>query len=460
MTTREYINIILLEATLDALTGMGSPAEPSSAVVVVVPVDMRILPDSATRVHLTELYYKSHYLTLPMVQREVLRVCEENIHIPHCLFLCNAVYFGGSLFLNSATSSVESAGEEYFLRGQDLFEQGYLGSHICTIQGLLLFASGNGSFARRSRLANRAITMALTLSLHVKQDESTNSITRAYLQRVFWCCFVYDSTFSSIGGEPTLVGDEDITADMFEAGDLGTEGECCSDQYFLHNVRGWKICREIRNHYARVVQGSQSSEQFLVGRLEQLDASLVEWQQQMPDALDIHLIRGSLTSPLKAMAAGAQLFCYALIIFLHYPYLPDLDDAGSMRTPNSQGYCTQASLEITRITGIVLEEAPWIFKLDIAARYAVNLAVRIHHRNSYATYDPTFAREGRRDLRQSIGYVGELSSGYGASTWDDNGQEELPRNNPMTFGFLPSGLEDVVMSVSSMSTPGDGSYEY
>ncbi|KAG0377513.1 hypothetical protein BGX24_005956 [Mortierella sp. AD032] len=373
---------------------MGSPGELSSAVVVVVPVDMRILPDSATRAHLTELYYKNHYLTLPMVQREVLGVCEENIHIPHCLFLCNAVYFGGSLFLNSATSSVENAREEYFLRGQgklhhiqmihqlkfvfltvnqqNLFEQGYLGSHICTIQGLLLFASGNGSFARRSRLANRAITMALTLGLHVKQDESTNSIMRAYLQRMFWCCFVYDSTFSAIRGEPTLINDEDITADMFEAGDLGTEGEYCYDQYFLHNVRGWKICREIRSHYARVVQGSQNSNQFLVGQLEQLDASLVEWQQQMPDALDIHPIRGSLTSPLKAMAAGAQLFFYALIIFLHYPYLPGLDDAASMRTPNSQGYCTQASLEITKITGIVLEEAPWIFKLDIAARYAVN----------------------------------------------------------------------------------------
>ncbi|KAG0269584.1 hypothetical protein BGZ95_002024 [Linnemannia exigua] len=102
---------------------MGSPVELSGAGAVDVPVDMRILPDSATRAHLTDLYYKNHYLTLPMVQREVLRVCEENIHIPHCLFLCNAVYFAGSLFLNNATSSAESAGEEYFLHGQGKLHQ-------------------------------------------------------------------------------------------------------------------------------------------------------------------------------------------------------------------------------------------------------------------------------------------------------------------------------------------------
>ncbi|KAK3840881.1 MAG: hypothetical protein J3R72DRAFT_511106, partial [Linnemannia gamsii] len=103
MTTREDVNIILLEATLDALTGMGSPGELSSAVVVVVPVDIRILPDSATRSHFIELYFKNHYLTLPMVQREVLRVCEENIHIPHCLFLCNDVYKAGLVYLGLTT---------------------------------------------------------------------------------------------------------------------------------------------------------------------------------------------------------------------------------------------------------------------------------------------------------------------------------------------------------------------
>ncbi|KAG0269585.1 hypothetical protein BGZ95_002025 [Linnemannia exigua] len=294
--------------------------------------------------------------------------------------------------------------------------------------------------------------MALSLGLHVKQDESTNSIMRAYLARVFWCCFVYDSTFSAIGGEPTLVNDEDITVDMFEAGDLGLEGECCSDQYILHYVRGWKIFREIRS-YAYAIQGSQHSEQFLVGRLEQLDISLVEWQQQLPDALDVIPARGSITSPLKAMAAGAQLFCYTLIIFLHYPYLPDLDDAGSMRSPDSQGYCTQASKEIARVTRILLEEAPWIFKSDIIARYALNLATRIHYRNSYATHDPTLARKARRDLQRSIGYAGELFPEYDAYNSDVDGQEELSRNNPMTFAFLPTGLEDVVLSVTPVSTP-------
>lgn len=52
-----------------------------------------------------------------MVQREVLRVCEENIHIPHCLFLCNAVYYCGSITSTNLAEG-EDDGEEFFLRGQ------------------------------------------------------------------------------------------------------------------------------------------------------------------------------------------------------------------------------------------------------------------------------------------------------------------------------------------------------
>lgn len=59
-----------------------------------------------------------------MVQREVLRVCEENIHIPHCLLLCNAVYYCGSMFstntlpLRKDMSDEGTVGENFFQRGQ------------------------------------------------------------------------------------------------------------------------------------------------------------------------------------------------------------------------------------------------------------------------------------------------------------------------------------------------------
>jgi len=59
-----------------------------------------------------------------MVQREVLRVCEENIHIPHCLLLCNAVYYCGSMFsentipLRRDASDEGTVGEDFFQRGQ------------------------------------------------------------------------------------------------------------------------------------------------------------------------------------------------------------------------------------------------------------------------------------------------------------------------------------------------------
>ena len=61
-----------------------------------------------------------------MVQRDVLRVCEENIHIPHCLLLCNAVYYCGSMFstntipLRKDSEDEGTVGEDFLLRGQGI----------------------------------------------------------------------------------------------------------------------------------------------------------------------------------------------------------------------------------------------------------------------------------------------------------------------------------------------------
>jgi hypothetical protein len=305
--------------------------------------------------------------------------------------------------------------------------------------------------------------MAHTIGLHTRQEESINSITSAHLARVFWCCFIYDSALSAIAGGPILINDENITVDMFEAGDLGLEGEACSDQYMLHYVRGWQICREIRNYYSQVVQGPQHSAEFVFDRLEQLDKSLVEWQEQLPTVLDVMPTRDSIITPINAMAAGAQLFCYALIILLHYPYLPDphtpyapssVEQGGP---PDSQGYCTQAANEITRITSILLEKAPWILEQDIAARYALNMAVRIHHHNTKITYDTVLAKEAGRKLRKAIVLAEESLLEYDSFNSESNGEGTSPRDDPTALAFLPPGLED---DVQALSLPEDSGHEY
>ncbi|KAF9152262.1 hypothetical protein BG015_005542 [Linnemannia schmuckeri] len=285
---------------------------------------------------------------------------EENIHIPRCLFLCNAMYYCCSI---SSSDLVDRGadGKEFFLRGQELFEEKYLRTHICIIQGLLLFANGNRTTVQSSKLTYQAVTMALTIGCHTKQDEGINSIMKAYPARVF--CFIYDSTLSAIGGESVLISDEGITVDMFEADDLDSEEETCSDQCMLHYVRGWRIYREIQNYCSDIVQGPQYSEQFLFNHLEQLEKSLVEWQEQLLAVLNVLPTRESITSPIKATAASARLLCYSLIIFLHYPYLPDPDSSYTPSTveqscpPDSQRHCTQATNEITRVTSILLEKA-------------------------------------------------------------------------------------------------------
>lgn len=295
--------------------------------------------------------------------------------------------------------------------------------------------------------------MARTIGIHTRQDESINSIMKAYLARVFWCCFIYDSTLSAIGGGPALINNEDVTVDMFEAGDLGSEGDTCSDQYMLHSVRGWLVYREIRNYYNQIAQGPQHSRQFLFNRLDQLDKSLVEWQEQLPIVLDIFPTKKSITSPIKAMATGAQLLCYSLIIFLHYPNLPDPKSSYTPFTgeqggpPDSQGYCTQAAKEIIRIISILLEKAPWILRQDIAARYALNMAIRIHHYDSKVTYDTIFAREAGRNLQKAIVLAGETFSEHDSFNWESSGEGTNPRDDPMAFAFLPSGLEDDVRAL-------------
>ncbi|KAF9922213.1 hypothetical protein FBU30_007699 [Linnemannia zychae] len=389
---------------------------------VVVPLEMRILPDPETRKQLVELYYKNHYLLLPMVQRDVLRVCEENIHIPHCLLLCNAVYYCGSMFspntipLRKDSGDEGTVGEDFFLRGQALLEKKYLTTHLCTVQALLLFAIGHKSPAQRSGFISQAITMALDMGLHTKLDDSVHRFMRAYRSRVFWCAFIFDSTSSAIGGKPTLINDDEITVDIFEAGDLGPEGENFSDQYMIHCVHGWQICRRIRKNSKLVTRRPPPSQEVLLENLDRLDKALVEWQEHLPVVFDFVPTKGSITSDIRVLAAGAQLLCYALIILLHHPYLPNPKSPEAFQPPkeggppDSQGYCTQAAKEITRIAGILLAEAPRTFEQNTPARYALNFAIRIHLRNSKCTTDPILAKESRRDLQKSMDYVEQVEN--------------------------------------------------
>ncbi|KAG0250691.1 hypothetical protein BG011_008156, partial [Mortierella polycephala] len=384
---------------------------------VTVPKEMQVLPDPATREHLTYLYYKNHYFSLPMVQREVLRVCQENIHIPHCLLLCNAVYYCGSMFstdtlLRKDMNDEGTIGEDFFMRGQALLEKKYLTTHLCTIQALLLFAIGHKSPAQRSAFISQAITMALDMGLHTRMDDNVNSFMRSYRARVFWCCYIFDSTASAINGKPALINDEDITVDMFEAGDLGPDTETFSDQYIIHCLHGWQICRKIRKNSKLIVRRPPPPQAILLQNLARLDNELVVWQENLPKPFDFLPVEGSIVSDISSLAACAQLLCYALIILLHHPYLPSPKSSEAFQPPSqgsnlpdSQGYCTQAAKEITKIAGILLKEAPKTFEQNTPSRYALNFAVRIHLRNSKCTVDSTLARESRRDLQKSMDYI-------------------------------------------------------
>ncbi|KAI7832586.1 fungal-specific transcription factor domain-containing protein, partial [Gamsiella multidivaricata] len=383
---------------------------------VLVPEEMQVLPDLATREYLIALYYKNHYFSLPMVQREVLRVCQENIHIPHCLLLCNAVFYCGSMFSSNTLSLRKdrndegTVGEDFFMRGQVLLEKKYLTAHLCTIQALLLFAIGHKSPAQRSAFISQAITMALDMGLHTRLDSSAHPFVRAYRARVFWCCYLFDSTASAINGKPALINDEEISIDMFQAGDLGPDTETFSDQYIIHCLHGWQICRRIRKNSKLIVRQPPPPRSILLDNLARLDNELVEWQENLPKAFDFLPVDGCIISDISSLAACAQLLCYALIILLHHPYLPNPKSKEAFQPsapglPDSQGYCTQAAKEITKIAGILLKEAPRTFEQNTPSRYALNFAIRIHLRNSKCLVDPTLAKESRRDLQRTMDYI-------------------------------------------------------
>ncbi|KAF9920367.1 hypothetical protein FBU30_009831 [Linnemannia zychae] len=384
---------------------------------VLVPEELQILPDPVTREHLTEQYYKNHYSSLPMVQREVLRVCQENVHIPHCLLLCNAVYYCGSMYSPNAMSlrrdanDEGSVGEEFFIRGQGMLEKKYLTTHICTVQALLLFAIGHKSHAQRSAFISQAITMALDMGLHNRLDDSINPYVRAYRARTFWCCYLFDSTASAINGKPGLINDEEIGIDMFTAGELGPESETFSDQYIIHCLHGWQICRRIRKNSNLITRSSSPPPRsVLLENLSRLDNELVEWQRNLPKVFEFIPFDGCIVSSISCLSACAQLLCYALIILLHHPYLPNPKSPEAFQPPapglpDSQGYCTQAAKEITKIAGILLKEAPRTFEQHTPTRYSLNFAIRIHLRNAKCITDPILAKDSRRDLQKTMDYI-------------------------------------------------------
>ncbi|KAG0274465.1 hypothetical protein BGZ96_004318, partial [Linnemannia gamsii] len=383
---------------------------------VLVPEELQVLPDPIIQEQLTDLYYKNHYSSLPMVQREVLRVCQENVHIPHCLLLCNAVYYCGSMYSPNAitlrrdVNDEGSVGEDFFLRGQGMLEKKYLTTHICTVQALLLFAIGHKSQAQRSAFISQAITMALDMGLHNRLDDSVNPFVRAYRARTFWCCYLFDSTASAINGKPGLISDEEIGIDMFTAGELGPESETFSDQYIIHCLHGWQLCRRIRKNSNLITRPSPPPRSVLLENLSRLDNELVEWQRNLPKVFEFLPFDGCIVSSISCLSACAQLLCYALIILLHHPYLPSPKSSEAFQPPapdqpDSQGYCTQAAKEITKIAGILLKEAPRTFEQHTPTRYSLNFAVRIHLRNAKCTTDATLAKESRRDLQKTMDYI-------------------------------------------------------
>ena len=291
-----------------------------------------------------------------------------------------------------------------------MLEKKYLTTHICTVQALLLFAIGHKSQAQRSAFISQAITMALDMGLHNRLDDSVNPYVRAYRARTFWCCYLFDSTASAINGKPGLINDEEIGIDMFTAGELGPESETFSDQYIIHCLHGWQLCRRIRKNSNLITRPSPPPRSVLLENLSRLDNELVEWQRNLPKVFEFVPFDGCIVSNISRLSACAQLLCYALIILLHHPYLPSPKSPEAFQPPapgqpDSQGYCTQAAKEITKIGGILLKEAPRTFEQNTPSRYSLNFAVRIHLRNAKCTTDATLAKESRRDLQKTMDYI-------------------------------------------------------
>jgi len=349
--------------------------------------------------------------------------------------------FSTNLTLRKDVNDESTLGEDFFSRGQGktthfipfstspsketnvnmsisffvviaLLEKKFLTTHICTVQALLFFAIGHKSPAQRSAFISQAITMALDMGLHTRLDDSVNTFMRSHRARVFWCCYLFDSSASAINGKPALISDEEISVDMIESGDLGPENETFSDRYLIHVLHGWQICRKIRKNSKLMVRQPPPSQAFLLQNLARLDNELVDWQQHLPKVFEYFPTEGSMVSELSSQCASTQLLCYALIILLHHPYLPNPKSPeafkppppGSM-LPDSQGYCTQAAKEITKIGGILLKEAPKTYEQSTPTRYALNFAIRIHLRNSKCTINPTLAKESRRDLQKTMDYI-------------------------------------------------------
>ncbi|ORX95365.1 hypothetical protein K493DRAFT_301518 [Basidiobolus meristosporus CBS 931.73] len=431
---------------------------------------------------LLEIYFERFHPYLPLFHKgDFLRRIYSNDKPPAILVnaaLAIACIHSGNSDLYSNPTKVGSSGDVFFNRAKNLLDKQYRVSRVTTVQALLLmsiFSSDGWLFL------GMAIRMAQDIGLHRHLKKASRSnmdfIEIENRKRVWWACFVVDRIISASLGRPISIDENDFDTKLvytseeeptgFHRGasmssdnsqELPSPQQAHSDvslRYFVQLIKlSFIFGRVLKTIYAvRTLSSSRVSSMLIV-----LNKALYEWKSALPSEFDYN-VRSSANTPF------AEIICtlyYTVLILLHRPFLPKLDQIKTLDNQPSLAICTRAANMITfmqdralqenRITGIPLKvigvynsNSVYLFNIfspirALAQAARINLVVSIDILEKYsmssfgATACLVFLKELFSERKITIGDRGNLVP--------ELLENEIPCPNPSNILPVPSKRND------------------
>ncbi|KAF9431523.1 Transcriptional activator of fatty acid utilization [Entomortierella beljakovae] len=349
-----------------------------------IPPEAFVMPPVDVIDELFDIYYKSFYAFLPMVQKVTLLRALEDRYEPQSIFLLNSVFMIAALTGDCKHSCCYVNPDDPKTLSTPFFERARLVLDYCigiprvsTVQGLILLSRYPKITGLGQHYVQQAILMASDMGLHRKCDRwIPDKEVQETRKRVFWCVYMVDSNMASATGRRPLLDDNEIDVPLVLPTATEGEEEYSNTLFLVQMCKLWHIFRDVKQYVFNAVEVQDMVPGSLPKKYEQ---QLIQWQLQLPAALrfsfDIKLNDPGAMH--NARGGVVQMLYESTLILLHKPYITSSEHL--RRSPyRSQDICIKAASKITEIGRVLSNTYERIFETVGAAEYSLTNAIRIH----------------------------------------------------------------------------------
>ncbi|CAG8474054.1 8562_t:CDS:2 [Paraglomus occultum] len=335
----------------DSNENLKSILEQMSALDIGQDLGSKVLPPKDLADTLIQAYLKNGYTFLmPIIHKPTfLKQLKDKNNQPSLLLL-NAIFAAGSLLCDdprtrSDENDPNTAGDIFYLRAQELFDDFMDAPRLSTIQAILILAhfiiKSERNSTRLWMYVGVAMTMAVDLGLYKdSHDLPINRVEKAMRNRLFWATFNCEVISYACFRKALPIRDCDLRLpyEIEEDGDDAAE-----IVNFMHLTKLMKI-------FANVLQSRPYVSQTLNIRntLPALDATLNSWLARLPAQLrcdHLSVVEDPEPKSISTYVTSLHQIYYTALIHAHRPYI------GSDKYPNieSKSICSEAAMKITRL---------------------------------------------------------------------------------------------------------------